>query len=1061
MIFHITTTTPDCPNPEGDTDILKSVEESSERALCMKQNHLAKTAEICAGFTVGLAFLAAIGWLMDMLLLAQVKSSYIPMAPSTALSFILLGSGAYVRVRWPHHYFVKLWNWIGGIAVLVFGGILISQVAADFGSDIEGLMFGTFGAFEDVSMGRMSIITAGLLVLSSLSVVISLAGAEKHPVLAADILSFIVIASGFTLVLAYLYGTPVLYGKGVVPPALPTALSFLFMGLALLSLSGMKGWPLRVFVGTSMRAVLLRAFLPFIVLFMLLEHWIDVLHPKFMEINPALLSALWAIIVATALGMLVALLARRLGGDLDRTRALLQASVERYRNLVEKMPSAIFVHIDGRFVFLNPAGLKLLGAARVEDLIGKPILDIVHPDLHSVVIERVRWLREGKKFISPMELKWVTLDGRVVDVEIMAIPVIYEGKSAVQVIANDITERKRAENRFQTILHTTRDGFWIVGQDLHFEFVNDACCQMYGYSKEELLALTVLDMEVHESLEEIERRTRAMETYGYDLFECHHRRKDGKIIDVEVSVTYIKEEKVFFAFLRDITARKRVEEALRESELFLKESQSVAGVGSYMLDISTGIWKGSEALHNIFGIDINYKIEVDGWLQILHPEDREMMRNYLSIDVLTTHHPFDKEYRIVRIDDRKIRWLHGLGELEFSSGGNPLKLLGTIQDITERKQMEQERIRLQRLRAAGALSAGVSHNLNNILVGILGPAEMLKMQIHDPDLLEDVDDIIAAGTRARDLVHRLHLSTRGLEEETLHAVNVNRIVEEAVHITRPRWKDEPETRDIAIEILTDLGNTPPIKGTESRLHDIFVNLLLNAVEAMPNGGTITIATRTAGQYVQATICDTGVGMNEETLSRVFEPFFTTKTNVGSGLGLSTTYAAMTQWGGDIRVESQPGKCTTFTMTFPVWAEFVSEEVYITEKNQDKHSGKILIVDDDEGVFRVLSRMLMKEHLVEIAKSGQEALEMFVMGNYDVVLVDMGMPGMSGNMVLQEMHRWDPSIASVLISGWVFDETDERITKFDFRIQKPFSDINKVMDIVAQAMVLHNQRKQKA
>ncbi len=442
--------------------------------------------------------------------------------------------------------------------------------------------------------------------------------------------------------------------------------------------------------------------------------------------------------------------------------------------------------------------------------------------------------------------------------------------------------------------------------------------------------MSVFDIETHESAEEIKRRRRAIETAGHDIFEAHHRHKDGHIINVEISVTYIKEEKLNYAFIRD---------------------------------------------------------------------------------------------------------------------------------ITDRKLMEQERIRLQRLQAVGELSAGVSHNLNNILVGVLTPAELLKMQIHDPDILESIDDIITAGQRARDLVHRLHLSTRGIEEEALHAVNATRVIEQAVLITRPRWKDESEKRGTSIDLLTDLGNTPLIKGTESRLHDIFVNLLLNAIDAMPHGGTITISTRTVGKYVQATVSDTGFGMNEETHSRVFEPFFTTKTNVGSGLGLSTTYAAVKQWGGDIRVESQLDKGTTFTMTFPVWPESITEKVHITEKTQEKQSGKILIVDDDKGVSKMLSRLLVKDHQVEISNSGQEALERFRAKNYDVVLIDMGMPGMPGNIVLQEMHRWDPSIASILISGWVFDETDARVSKFDFRIQKPFSDFNKIMDIVAQAMVLNNQRKQ--
>jgi signal transduction histidine kinase len=240
-------------------------------------------------------------------------------------------------------------------------------------------------------------------------------------------------------------------------------------------------------------------------------------------------------------------------------------------------------------------------------------------------------------------------------------------------------------------------------------------------------------------------------------------------------------------------------------------------------------------------------------------------------------------------------------------------------EIAERKQMEQELIHLERLRAVGELSAGVSHNLNNILTNVLGPAQLLQRKIDDPKLLCEVDDIIISAKRARDLVRELHLSVRTAGEESLSSVAVDEVVQQAVQTSRPRWKDEPEGQGIAIEMVTQWGGVPSIKGTEAGLHNILTNLIFNAVDAMPEGGRIDICTQMVEDMVQIRFSDTGTGMDEETRRRVFEPFFTTKMDIGTGLGLSTVHNTVEGWGGTIEVDSTPGEGTTFILRFPILA----------------------------------------------------------------------------------------------------------------------------------------------
>ena len=384
------------------------------------------------------------------------------------------------------------------------------------------------------------------------------------------------------------------------------------------------------------------------------------------------------------------------------------------------------------------------------------------------------------------------------------------------------------------------------------------------------------------------------------------------------------------------------------------------------------------------------------------------------------------------------------------SQGKIVGLVGMGQDITEGKRMEQELIHTQRLRAVGELSAGVSHNLNNILTSVLGPAQLLKRRIEDPKAVEDVDDIIAGAIRARDLVRRLHTSVKGMKEG-VQSVWVNEVIEEVVLTLRPRWKDESESKGVSIEVITELEEVPLIRGTVTGLYDILTNLLLNAVEALSTGGQVTIITRTVGEEVQISVTDTGVGMDEETRRRVFEPFFTTRMDVGSGLGLSTAYGTLRSWGGSIEVESSPGKGSRFVVRLPAWAESGDRK----EETRVRR-GRLLIVEDDEWVRMMLERLLSGTHQVNAVENGGKGLEAFVPGELDAVLIDLGMPEMPGDQVAQEMKRLDPTVATVLITGWSIESDDPRLQAFDFFLKKPFDDLERVKWVVGQAVELHHR-----
>ena len=380
-------------------------------------------------------------------------------------------------------------------------------------------------------------------------------------------------------------------------------------------------------------------------------------------------------------------------------------------------------------------------------------------------------------------------------------------------------------------------------------------------------------------------------------------------------------------------------------------------------------------------------------------------------------------------------------------------------EIAEHRRTEEKLVRVQRLRALGELSAGISHNLNNILTGILGPAELLEMEETDLKKRERLSTILRSGQRAAGLVQRLYYAVRG-RDESLQSVDLNEVIEEAAIATRPRWKDEPEASGATIDLVTNLGDIPPVQATSSGLHDLVTNLLLNAVDAMSDGGTITVTTGVDSETVRLTVRDTGEGMDERTRRRVFEPFFTTKADVGTGLGLSIVYTTVTRWEGNIEVESAPGEGTTFVVDLPVSAKAPAardEEVGIPQRRR----GCILVVDDEEIICETLSEILSSEHAVDMALNARDALSLFSPAKYDAVLIDLGMPETPGDVLREKLSQIDPAVATVLITGWNLDEDDRRYSAFDFSLEKPFTGIPRILEVVAQAIELHDTRAEEA
>ncbi|MCY2989765.1 MAG: PAS domain S-box protein [Planctomycetota bacterium] len=378
---------------------------------------------------------------------------------------------------------------------------------------------------------------------------------------------------------------------------------------------------------------------------------------------------------------------------------LLRQAEAKYRLIFDNMADGVFQTTPaGRFQLANPAMAHILGFASSEELI-RERFDLgrqgySRPERR----EEFERLMEAQSEVVGFEYEVFRKDGRLVWVSetARAIRDVGSGIVCYEGLLKDITERKQAEDslrkseeRHRTILQTAMDGFCIADMQGCLLEVNDAYSRMTGYSEQELLTMRITDLDATEFPADTAARIQKIRTQGEDRFESRHRRKDGSIFDVEISVQYGSADGGWFVtFLQDITERKRAEVALRESETLLMESQRIASLGSYIVNIPTGLWKSSVVLDKLFGIDEAYDRSVEGWAALLHPDDRTGMVDYFRNEVLGQGQIFDKEYRIIRHDDQAERWVHGLGKIEFDAQGRPLTMHGTIQDITGRKRAE-------------------------------------------------------------------------------------------------------------------------------------------------------------------------------------------------------------------------------------------------------------------------------------------------------------------------------------------------------------------------------------
>ncbi|MBZ5535004.1 MAG: PAS domain S-box protein [Acidobacteriia bacterium] len=756
----------------------------------------------------------------------------------------------------------------------------------------------------------------------------------------------------------------------------------------------------------------------------------------------------------------------------------LQNSEQRYRLLVERLSEVIFqVDPNRRWIFLNPAWGEITGFT-VEASLGKPLLDYVHPGDRNYITEKFETLFEHPEEDCHCEVRYLTRGGEIKWIETHARPMVDPANKIIGVSGTlaDITERKHAEEALresEELYLTTFDeapvGITHTGMDGRFLVVNRRLCDILGYTQDELLSMRFQDISYPEEVEAdlVARRQLLMREIPSYSAGKRYRREDGSTIWVHLTVSLRRdssgEPRHFISVVEDISRRRQAEEALTESALRYRELFENANDIIFTTDL-TGLFTSlNKAGEDIFGYTRQEALRALNFAQLVVPEDAELAHQILNQEAAEgsahTH-----ELDVVAKSGRRIK-------LEISSrpirqGKETVGVQVIARDVTERRALEEELQHSQKMDAVGRLAGGMAHDFNNILTTITGYSNLLAMQFNKEDPhRRSLDEIKKAADRATALTRQLlTFSRKQVLKPTVLDLN---LIADAMNGMLHRLVGED------IELVTHLDpSLGRVKADAGQMEQVIMNLVVNARDAMPQGGRLIIETRNVeleesfahrrlaynpGPYVMLAVSDTGVGMNKETQDRIFEPFFTTKERgKGTGLGLSTVFGIVKQSAGNVSVYSEPGRGTTIKIYLPRVEEPLSE----TQKQKSpvfprRGSETILLVEDEGGVRALVRETLeMNGYTVLEARNSKEAVKLCEQSPAPIqmILSDVVMPEMNGPELVKLLQSRRPALKVLFMSGYTDDVISHHaiLNSSTSFLEKPFTPdilVRKVREIL--------------
>ncbi len=752
-------------------------------------------------------------------------------------------------------------------------------------------------------------------------------------------------------------------------------------------------------------------------------------------------------------------------GELQAQFGALQAQTALYHMMIERSLSGIYLMRDSNYLFANPAYCDIAGYSW-EELKQRDALDIIHPQEREFVRERLKRRLAGESVPGEYEIRILRPDGQVRHVWVRAQRVMYQGEPAVLGNLADITQLHQAglalresEERFRMVFENASVGITLVSPDGVFLEVNRAMAGLLGYEPQDLIGKRVTEFTYPEDLAPrevfLEELLSGRIPWGQQDRRFLH--KDGSVIWGRIWSSLQRDQQgnpqYFISLVQDITAQKKAEDALKESEQRYRNLVEVLPEGVWVQRQGVILYV-NPAMVRLLGASAPEQLVGRSIYEFVHPDSRA------SVEQRTQE--IQQDGGTVPLKEQRYVSLKGsVVEVETSATAVPFQgqraVLAVYRDISARKRQEREReelhkryLQAQKMEAVGTLAGGIAHDFNNILMSIQGNVSLMLLETPEDhphrERLQAIQEAIRSGA---DLSRQLLGFARGGNYD-VRPLNINEVVEKTSSMFSRARKEIIIHKRFQPNIWT-------VDADRSQMEQVFMNLFVNASDAMPGGGELFLDTQNVtldedylrpysmppGPYVRISVTDSGTGMDEETLKHVFEPFFTTKTmGRGTGLGLATVYGIVKAHKGLITVYSTPGQGSTFHIYLPACPREPSRQLRLPQ-GVVKGKGTILLIDDEEMILKVASQLLEAlGYKVVKAKGGQAGLESYeeLMDQVDLVILDMIMPDLGGSQVFERLKEMNPKVKVLLSSGYAVNGEAKKILEKGCRgfIQKPFN-----------------------
>ena len=711
--------------------------------------------------------------------------------------------------------------------------------------------------------------------------------------------------------------------------------------------------------------------------------------------------------------------------SLEESKALLNA-------VVENSPDAIYVKdLLGRYLMINPAGATFLGK-QVEEVLGRNDIELLAQESVDRIFEVDRQAVTCKQ---PLTIEETLTVAGITRTFITTKGTYCDDKGDVIGffgISRDITERKRAEDEtrrdkalLRCIIDSVGDLIFVKDVNGVYRACNKASEEFIGLPECEQIGKTDLDLFGRDIAEAVRECDRQIMASGKERnFEEWVTYRDGRrgLLHTVKAPFYGPDGKQLglVGIARDITERKQAEEALRESEKLFHTLCDSAPIGIFRTDADGNNTYCSLGWEEITGMSASEGMGM-GWVKGIHPDDLEEHRKVWD-EAVATGHTYSHEHRRLTPQGKTI-WVRTLANPLKSQDGKILGYVGIMEEITELREDMQDMVKNQKIESLGVLAGGIAHDFNNILTIILGNVTLARLHLNGPETVtKRLEEAENATARAKDLAQQLLTFARG-GEPVKNIIKLHDLLKEAagfaLHGSNVR---------VEFALANDLW---PVDADEGQLSQVIHNLVLNAVQSMPGGGTVTISAENAisrqesKRFVKIAVADTGAGISEHHQQRIFDPYFTTKQQ-GSGLGLATCFSIIRKHGGKIRATSTLGKGSTFHISLPASDQEIVAKPY-SRKAVSHGSGRVLVMDDEADIREITQAMLEEfGYTPESVENGTEAVELYRKRKeegtpFSAVILDLTIPGgVGGKETIGKLLKIDPDIKAIVASGYSTD-----------------------------------------